>query len=104
MKHFRHRLSLALTSALLAWASPQLSHAGENDLYALETPGSSANLKTPLIPIEASPESAENPLPEAPASDASDAAPVPEVDLWARIRSGYAIPDIDNQLVANQLN
>lgn len=27
-----------------------------------------------------------------------------ETDLWARIRSGYAIPDIDNQLVANHVN
>ncbi|HZX26611.1 MAG TPA: transglycosylase SLT domain-containing protein [Telluria sp.] len=27
-----------------------------------------------------------------------------ETDLWARIRSGYAIPDIDNQLVANHIN
>ncbi len=27
---------------------------------------------------------------------------VKETDLWNRIRSGYAIPDLDNQLVANQ--
>jgi membrane-bound lytic murein transglycosylase D len=27
---------------------------------------------------------------------------VTETDLWNRIRSGYAIPDLDNQLVANQ--
>ena len=26
-----------------------------------------------------------------------------ETDLWNRIRSGYAIPDLDNQLVSNQL-
>ncbi|MCU6433942.1 transglycosylase SLT domain-containing protein [Undibacterium sp. Jales W-56] len=28
---------------------------------------------------------------------------VQETDLWNRIRSGYAIPDLDNQLVNNQL-
>ncbi|MFZ6674648.1 transglycosylase SLT domain-containing protein [Undibacterium sp. Xuan67W] len=27
-----------------------------------------------------------------------------ETDLWNRIRSGYAIPDLDNQIVSNQLN
>ncbi|WP_394781350.1 transglycosylase SLT domain-containing protein [Undibacterium sp.] len=100
MKPFRHRLSLALASALLVWASPQLSHAGESDLYALENPGSAASLKTPLIPVEAAPDSPENP-PEMPATDA---APVPEIDLWTRLRNGYAIPDLDNQLVTNQLN
>lgn len=97
MKLFRHRLSFALTSALLAWASPQFSHAGENELSALESPSSAPDLKTPLIPVESSQES---PTPEMPVTDAV----APELDLWGRIRNGYAIPDLDNQLVANQLN
>lgn len=29
---------------------------------------------------------------------------VKEIDLWARIRGGFAMPDLDNQYVANQLN
>ncbi len=69
-------------------------------MYALETPSSAPNLKAPLIPIEASQESPESPSPEATTS----ATAAPEVDLWERIRNGYAIPDIDNPLVANQLN
>jgi len=35
-------------------------------------------------------------------SDNSD--PLREADVWGRIRSGYAIPDINNQLVANHVN
>ena len=31
-----------------------------------------------------------------------DGLTVDEVDLWVRIRKGYAIPDLDNQLVTNQ--
>ncbi|MES2073251.1 MAG: transglycosylase SLT domain-containing protein [Pseudomonadota bacterium] len=97
MKQFRHRLSLAIASALLVWASPQLSHAAESDLYALETPASAANLKPALIPVDTSTEA---PLPPLEVSDTA----APEVDLWGRIRNGYAIPDLDNQLVTNQLN
>jgi membrane-bound lytic murein transglycosylase D len=29
---------------------------------------------------------------------------IDQIDLWARIRRGYAIPDLQNPLVANQLN
>ncbi|WP_426070498.1 transglycosylase SLT domain-containing protein [Janthinobacterium sp. DSP2-3-3] len=35
-------------------------------------------------------------------SDNSD--PLREADVWGRIRSGYAIPDINNQLVTNHVN
>lgn len=34
----------------------------------------------------------------------ADAAEVSEADLWARIRSGYAINDIDNELVSKHIN
>ena len=37
-----------------------------------------------------------------PADDSADS--VREIDVWSRIRSGYAIPDVDNSLVAKHVN
>lgn len=39
-----------------------------------------------------------------PASDSIAPVKVQDSDLWSRIRQGYAIPDLDNTLVQNQLN
>ncbi len=106
MKRFRHSISPILASAiLLCFTSP--SSAAENDLLALTSvPESSTQPINVLRTNEVAPTinvaiednadkiAAENPV----------ELTAPEANLWNRIRNGYAIPDLDNQLVSNQLN
>ncbi|HEU4376853.1 MAG TPA: transglycosylase SLT domain-containing protein, partial [Telluria sp.] len=79
----RHTVSLAALVFLLA---PALSHA--NDLAAAP-------------PAQAVNAAATRSAP--PAQPGLKADEFKEADLWGRIRTGYAIPDIDNALVAKHV-
>ncbi|MFZ6774823.1 transglycosylase SLT domain-containing protein [Undibacterium sp. SXout7W] len=69
-----------------------MSHADSVRLIALSTPTESSSVIPTSLPAE--------PL----ALSSPSAYTLTEMDLWERIRGGYAIPDLDNQYVANQLN
>lgn len=79
--HETTRTTLAL-AALLLLAVPSLSQAGDITLAAAQ--GSAALGTPPALPYALAPLKVEE---------------YRETDLWGRIRSGYAIPDIDNNLV-----
>lgn len=87
----------AALAALLALSAPLLvqAHDDATDLPAVTT--------------------ALSPLPKSPALDVSSVKPAKpakmvdeeafrEKDVWGRIRSGYAIPDVNNDLVAKHVN
>jgi membrane-bound lytic murein transglycosylase D len=80
----RNTVSLAALVFLLA---PAVSQA--NDFAEASQPQASAF--------------AAKPGPLAPPLSAAKADDFKEADLWGRIRTGYAIPDIDNQLVAKHV-
>ena len=92
MKRFRLRICPLVASAALLWTLPQLSYADPVRLIALSTPTESSSATPVSLPAE--------PL----ALSSPSAYTLTEMDLWERIRGGYAIPDLDNQYVANQLN
>jgi membrane-bound lytic murein transglycosylase D len=93
----RHAAALAAFLALLA---PLASHANELDLEDANvlTPVTATSLSTlPALP-KISALDVSNPLKASkPAKTADDE--FHEKDLWGRIRSGYAIPDLNNELV-----
>ncbi|MBI3285288.1 MAG: transglycosylase SLT domain-containing protein [Burkholderiales bacterium] len=93
MKRLRQSLSPALACALLACALPQFSQAEVTQLYALSS-----------APETSSPAAAHPTPTDAPAELYPIDYTLKESDLWERIRSGYTIPDLDNQYVNNQLN
>ena len=80
----------SLMAALMVLLAPALSQAMDGAPGAISTPFA-ARLSTPDS--------------GAPAKVASDdsADGVKDADVWSRIRSGYAIPDIDNQLVSKHV-
>jgi membrane-bound lytic murein transglycosylase D len=100
MKRFRYRISPLIASALLCWLPSQAVQAAERTTLSFTTTlGTLASNKlnsdagnSDLLQTEA--------ITELPSVDLSAI----ETDLWSRIRKGYAIPDLDNQLVNNQLN
>jgi len=77
------RMNTALLAALIACAAPAISQAG--DVAPL-------NLN---VPAKASPSDSSKSF--AKQSMSEDA--FKETDVWGRIRSGYAIPDVNNELV-----
>ncbi|CAN5818685.1 transglycosylase SLT domain-containing protein [soil metagenome] len=124
MNRFRHRISPVIASALLLWFAPQITQAGtageqsslhmSNSLSALASNETNSNFSSALNASsnDTFNNSLSNSLNSA-LNKATSAAPaelpsiqlsVLETDLWSRIRSGYAIPDLDNQIVTNQLN
>jgi membrane-bound lytic murein transglycosylase D len=84
------RSTYALTVALLL--GPALGHAADSAPSPIAQSGSTTN-STAALAKSILPQA----LPPAKADDYKDP------DLWARIRSGYAIPDIDNALVAKHV-
>lgn len=89
MTRFRARISPIITSALLCWLTPQIAHAEEPSTSTLAVPAS-GNTNNSL----SQPGIEEIPLVEL---------SIKETDLWCRIRNGYAIPDLENQLVSQQI-
>jgi membrane-bound lytic murein transglycosylase D len=81
------RSTYALAIALLSVSA--ISHAADSAPSPIAQSSSSAAVMAKAI------------LPQSPAPSKSDDYKDP--DLWARIRSGYAIPDIDNALVAKHV-
>lgn len=88
MKRLRHPFRPLLLSAWIAFAIPQLCQAENLAPDALNsTPETSLSSSPPIdSSLKISSFSYEN----------------KELDLWERIRAGYAIPDLDNKLVAGQ--
>src|SRR5450830_1171388 len=95
MKRLRRPIQLAVLSALLIGTLPQYSYA--------DTPSMLALTKTPVFSdakgLTTSNTSNTNLTTEIPNFTYSNK----EIDLWERVRAGYAIPDLDNKLVNNQL-
>ncbi|WP_162041989.1 transglycosylase SLT domain-containing protein [Undibacterium sp. YM2] len=96
MKRFRLHSPSILTAALLTGLAPQLCLAdAPPPVFSLVSAPETTNsvqqtTANPAIPQE---------LP----SDAVIRVDDKAADLWERVRAGYAIPDLENQLVANQL-
>ena len=89
MTRFRNSLSLLIASALLCWFTPQIAHAEEPSALTLAVPPNSMTNNSVGSPgIE-----------EIPSVELL----IKETDLWCRIRNGYAIPDLENQLVSQQI-
>ena len=113
MKRFRYRISPVIASALAFWLTPHAVQAGEqtalhmstaiSTLASNEVSNSVSNSVNKNITnaitnnINLVPTDLGTELPSVELS-------ITETDLWNRIRNGYAIPDLDNQLVTNQLN
>ena len=96
MKRLRRPLPLTVLSALLVWGLPQLTYADTPSIVALN--------KTPVFTDSKgmgtlSTSLSINPSVDTPNFTYSNK----EIDLWERVRAGYAIPDLDNKLVNNQL-
>ncbi|MFZ6680566.1 transglycosylase SLT domain-containing protein [Undibacterium sp. Tian12W] len=96
MKRFRLHSPSILTAALLAGLAPQICLADAippvfSLVSAPETTNAVQAATNPVIPQELPPEAAVIPIDDKAA------------DLWERVRAGYAIPDLENQLVTNQL-
>jgi membrane-bound lytic murein transglycosylase D len=87
LRPFRYPAALA---ALLLLSAPLASQAGESASGPINT---SNALSLRLSPLESYPQ----------AKVAKLAEEYREEDLWGRIRTGYAIPDIDNPLVAKHV-
>ena len=98
MKRLRRPTQFAVLSALLIWTLPQSSYA--------DTPSMLALTKTPVFSdAKGLPSSTSNNIA---ATNLNTEIPnfsynSKEIDLWERVRAGYAIPDLDNKLVNNQL-
>src|SRR4051812_28562075 len=96
MQIFRTTIALAALSAVLG---PAASFAGDTAPAAVQ-----AQVAAPAVAVaKAAP---------APVVAAKPALPTPvykaddykESDVWSRIRSGYAIPDVNNSLVTKHVN
>ena len=81
------RSTYALTVALLL--APALGHAADSAPSPIAQSSSAASMAKAILPQALTPSKAD--------------ADYKDPDLWARIRSGYAIPDIDNALVAKHV-
>lgn len=92
MKRFRYRISPILTAVLIFSGSALASEIDEQSALQLST-----SLNTPAASVSSIPLFDTTELP-------SSELAIRETDLWNRIRNGYAIPDLDNQLVSNQIN
>ena len=84
--------AVALAAALVALLAPAAGHARE-DVTSLPT-------TTPLAALPKSPALDLSSLKLNKPAKAADDDAFREKDVWGRIRSGYAIPDISNSLVA----
>ncbi|MEH6434381.1 transglycosylase SLT domain-containing protein [Massilia sp. DD77] len=85
--HDKTRTTLALAALALSAAAP-LCHAMDTPSASATQAAAAANAR-PVLPLALAPGKA----------DSIKADEYRETDLWARIRSGYAIPDVDNKLV-----
>ena len=96
MKRLRPSVHLAVVTALLMWTLPQHSYADTQSIVALTKPTVFSDRKG----LQNSPAdlSAQTPT-EIPNFTYNSK----ESDLWERVRAGYAIPDLDNKLVNNQV-
>ncbi|WP_151445724.1 transglycosylase SLT domain-containing protein [Lacisediminimonas profundi] len=77
----RKRIILLISAALATASVPLAAQASDITLFPL----------SPLLALEQDPA-------------AVQVLGMEEVDVWGRIRKGFGIPDIDNQLVTNHLN
>ena len=110
-------ISIALSgTAALAWAADPTPAPSAPEAGATVSNLSTASLSTAIAPATDVHTDAQgvaapgasfkiNPLPDrnlGPNDLALDGLLMEDMDLWNRIRKGFAIPDLDNQLVANQ--
>ncbi len=89
MTRFRDNISPLIASALLCWITPHFAYAEEPATLTLTVPSNiviNNNLTSSIVE-------------EIPSVELL----IKETDLWCRIRNGYAIPDLENQLVSQQI-
>lgn len=95
MKRFRYRISPLFAAALIFSGSARASEIDEQNTLQLSTslnvPGGSTTSSSSISLFDTT---------ELPSTELL----IKETDLWNRIRNGFAIPDLDNQLVSNQIN
>jgi membrane-bound lytic murein transglycosylase D len=80
--------SLALAILLAPLLAPAAGHAADNAPASIAQGNSSAAIARSMLPQALTPGKTDE---------------YRDPDLWARIRSGYAIPDVDNNLVAKHV-
>ncbi len=92
MNRFRHSIFPLFACTLLCWLTPQIAMAEEALLSITATPPNAVTNDAPVFSV---------------LEDINELPPVElliqETDLWSRIRNGYAIPDLDNHLVTQQI-
>ncbi|MBC3919576.1 transglycosylase SLT domain-containing protein [Undibacterium sp. CY18W] len=106
MKRFPLRSSSLFAAALLSYVAPQICLAETPPAFALASaPETIAPVPTITTPPATAPEiSLPTPMAAQIATDTGTLEYTEKTgDLWNRIRTGYAIPDLENQLVSNQL-
>ena len=96
---FTYSAALATLLALPALLAPALSQAHDE----LNGPAPLSSGATPNTPRLSASDLASQKIVK-PASKAAEDDAFHEKDVWGRIRSGYAIPDISNELVGKHVN
>ena len=89
MNPFRLRILLAIAGALFCLTAPTIAKADDTT--------------TAISAKELNATASGSPIIEIPQETPVELLLIQETDLWNRIRQGYAIPDLDNQLVSQQL-
>ena len=99
MKRFRLHSPSILTAALLASLAPQicLADAPAQVFSLVSAPETTASVPS------ATPDTSQAVNLELPSDVAKFEYTDKTTDLWERVRAGYAIPDLENQLVTNQV-
>lgn len=90
MNPLRHGISALIAGILICLTAPLVAHADEPSTVTASKELNGSPASTPAT-IDVSQELAVEQL------------LIQETDLWSRIRQGYAIPDLDNHLVSQQL-
>jgi membrane-bound lytic murein transglycosylase D len=89
MIRFRPNIAPLVAFTFFCWLTPQIVHADELPVLNLALPDANITNKKPSSPA----------IEELQATELS----IKETDLWCRIRNGYAIPNLENQLVTQQI-
>ncbi len=107
MKPFLNLAALLLSVWLAGCASTSITPNGDkNDPYALATPsaapGVQSNSPSPGLRIPVYPTGSLRALPSVALTMAPVHALTPPADMWDRIRLGFAMPDLDSELVRDR--
>ena len=88
MTSFRNQSARLVAITFLCWIAPRSVHAGEPPTFSIAVPENSLTKNTINSPA----------VEEIPSIKLQ----IKETDLWCRIRNGFAIPNLENQLVSQQ--